>query len=915
MRHRPEAQGPAIREGRTVTYAIRAVAALMLLSSVVADAEPSSIPDSEIAALRRELSQPNDTSASPVARRRVLKGIVRQGERLIRGHSEAPNRFALLAVILESQKRLLAMDNVARNREALFETCEALMQAPDAYAEARLEADLLLSERRLSERNATLAERAEALTALIARYRGTAAEARSLLLGALIVQKLDASELEHAIHRVLDERYPDDHEVIEFRRRHLKVGRLDVLFRGAFNRLDGTEIRFPSDTSGHMCLLVFWSQKATGYADYLTRIEAERAVCGGPVDVFSFNLDDLRDGGAALLRQHDLDWTVLRLPGGRAHAVYRTYAQGDPVSVLVNGYGFAVLRPEIVHGRQAALEDQRISEARYLAALQALFVGDFLALGPASALPSVRPHLVAPPFRYRLSRDEALGHYAEAAAAGAETSSSAATKAERDRARNCRIVALMGMWNLACEPKHLTTAVAEAKAALEQAMPPEVAVIPRFCLARAALRQDREPPETVVDGFLEACGGPDAPAAALAAACVLAIDARSRALHETLRTLFLERHGGDPEFHALTAFLRDRYHRFYLLRPNHSRRERPTRSYIVDHEAEPVQDRLPEITLTGLDGNQLTLPNTASDRLTYLLFVEPPADPGEDFPERLDRNGKPTRNDYVRGIMDDAQRLTESHVNQGIDFVAAFLTDDADQVRMLMAKNGWTCRATMVSGGLANPMVRRLGIASADRVPNVFILRRDGTVAWRASGHVYKSEFGFPFAFLLAMKVHVERCDAEHGFRLLQAGDYAGAATVFSGPFRPARPERFGWRSPRYHGLAVACMGLQQWEPALEAIEKAIDDHKLKHFHGFGRRSKNVMDWRKDAAKVTLKQPCDVIAGLWKTKLAILEQLGRTDAAAALRQQLRQSVEVEESHIYKRFHERLAALRQAGLDR
>ena len=52
-----------------------------------------------------------------------------------------------------------------------------LMEAPDDYAEIRLEADLLLSEKDLSARGATLGERAEALAELLERYRGTAVEA------------------------------------------------------------------------------------------------------------------------------------------------------------------------------------------------------------------------------------------------------------------------------------------------------------------------------------------------------------------------------------------------------------------------------------------------------------------------------------------------------------------------------------------------------------------------------------------------------------------------------------------------------------------------------------------------------------------------------------------------------------------
>ena len=67
----------------------------------------------------------------------------------------------------------------------------------------------------------------------------------------------------------------------------------------------------------------------------------------------------------------------------------------------------------------------------------------------------------------------------------------------------------------------------------------------------------------------------------------------------------------------------------------------------------------------------------------------------------------------------------------------------------------------------------------------VFLLRRNGSIAWRASGLRYKNEFGFPFAMLLGMKVHVQVCDVEFAYRALESGDYMAAAKIFSGPFLP----------------------------------------------------------------------------------------------------------------------------------
>ena len=881
----------------------------LLVSSAVAGDAGNAIPESAVHSLRKELATSGGRGSSTVATRRNLKNIVRKGHALLKEAPVAPNRYAILGIMFQSQKRLLTMDNIARNRDSLFDTCGKLAQAPDRYAELRLEADLLLSERELSGRDATLDERAKALAELLERYRGTSAEARSLLMGALIVQKLEAPELEDAIYYALDENFSDDHDVIEFRRKFLKISRLDVTFSGEFERLDGTILCFPADTMGHLCLMVFWSKEKRGFEEYLEKRKEELAKYAGLIDVFSFNLDELPDGGASILRDHGLDWTVMRLPGGRQHQAYRTYAQGDPIAVLVNEYGLAVIRPEIVHGRLPALEAMRVSEDRYMAQLQSLFIGDILVTGSATddKLPAVQACFPLPPFRYRLSREEALANYGKAEKLCADAIKKAPNASGLWRLRNRRIVALLGMWNLACEPEHLEAAVAEAEAALAMEPPPAADVVPRFCLAKDALRRGDKKAASAVSGFLAACGGDDAPASALAAAAMLALDAKSREMHEKYRGILLEEHADSPEYYAFTSFLLDRHHRYRLLKPNHSRRERSTRSYIVNHGYEPMTNRLPRIALKRMDGSTLSLPREGNDKPTFLVFVEPPADPDADFPVLTDRRGNPTRNDHVRMVMDYAQRLVDEHVNKGVDMVAAFLCDDAAHVDALMKTNGWTCQAAMVPGGLNNPMVRQLGILSADRVANVFLLRRDGTVAWRASGLAYRTEFGFPFAFLLGMKVHIEVCDVEAGYRALEKGDFQGAARLFTGPYLPADPDRYGWRSSRHHGRAIALMGLKDWEPALEAIEIAIDAHTLRHYRGRG--AKGAKNWRQTVADFTVKEPCDILSILWSTHAAILDELGRKEEAAVVRRRAAGVVAKDYEDVYKLFHEKLKTLR------
>jgi hypothetical protein len=511
------------------------------------------------------------------------------------------------------------------------------------------------------------------------------------------------------------------------------------------------------------------------------------------------------------------------------------------------------------------------------------------------------------PLRYRLKKEEALAKYRKAVELSNDVIRQHPKASGIQLVRNCRIIALMGLWKLSLDQGCLEQAVSEAESSLASELQAGVDAVPRFCLARDALRRGDGKADSVVKGYLEACGGDKAPASALAAACLLAIDARSREMFEDYRGRFLAKHADNPAFYDFTAFLRDRHHRHRFLQPNYTLRESGARGYIAAHGYPFPANSLPGIELTALDGAKLKLPKDTNGKLTYLLFVEPPAGATNDFPSDLDSRGKPLRNDSLRGVMGFADRLTKSHVNKDINFVAAFLTDDAEHVKYLVATNGWTCQAAMVPGGLKNPMVRQFGIFSADKIPHIFLLRRDGTIAWTSSSLRYKNDFGFPFAILLGMKVQVEVCEAETAYEALVKGDYKEAARIFAGPFPPGEPDRFGWAGPRCYGKALAHMGLKEWDAALAAIDEAELIHKRAHYRGRG--PKRIEEWPAVLADLKIDPPCDVISELWSTKVVILEKLNRKEEAAALRKSAEAPSREEHSNIYKTFHERLKALR------
>ena len=848
------------------------------------------IAEKEIGALQNDLLDAGKTSSS-IRKRRTYKGVIRDGEALLKASPTAPNRFRVLELVFRSQKRLLGLENSDRNREALFETCAKLAGIPDEHAELRLEADLLLSEKDLSLKNAGLEERARALEELLGRYRDTPAEAKSLMIASQIAPKLEAFDLEAQLQRTMQERFSDHHEVIEFRRQKSKLSRMDVLFHGSFERSDGTSLSFPVDRLGHHCVIVFWSRETQDFGEALAKIDEHRQLYPGRLEYFSFNVDELPDGGESTLRSLKLDWTVMHLPGGRNNQAFRTYGLRDPVGILVNAYGHVMLMSgttDYGRGGHAAenpyrIDDARISEERYLTQLQSLLIGDFLvddpgtqgtdgarAPGgvPAGSLHAIQNCFVPAPLRYRLTRGEALANYEKAARLCAEAIARHPEAPDLWLVRERRIIALLGRWKLAVEPKYLEQAAQEARAALATPQPPGAGVVSRFCLAKQALRKDRSDAASVISAMIEAEGGSEAPGAALAAVAILALDANSRELHDRYRTLLLDRHSDEPALWPVLAFLRDRYHTLHLLTANYIRHEKgrmPPRYHLVNHGLEPMTDPLPRIELETLDGGPLNLPQDTGGKLTLLMFVEPPPDPASDFPVVLDRQDRPTGSDPIRKVMGFALERAERHINKEIEVIAAFLCDDAERVKSLMEKNKWPCKAAIVPGGLNNPMVRRLGILSADRIPNVFLLRRDGTVAWHTSGYNYKSDYGYPFAIFLAMKVHIEVCDTELAYRALVDGDFAKAKKVFSGPFLPEKDERYQWHGPRFHGRALANMRLKDWAAALVDIDAAIEAHRK----GFGYRPGS---------------PYESTLGMLRARAVILEKLGREDEARAARE-------------------------------
>ena len=874
----------------------------LLALSLIPGLMSADIPEKAITGLQEDLAEASE-ARSLTRKRLAYKRVVRDGLSLAKDSPDASNRWEVLGLALQGQKQLFALDDSRRNLDALIAICNDLLKAPDEYAERRLEADLLVMERELSAKDADVRERAVALEALIARYRDTPGEAKSLMLASQIAPKLEAFDLEIQILSTMQDRFADHHGVIEFRRKSLSAGRIEALFRGQFKRADGTELSFPVDRLGHPCLMVFWSAKTQGFEAALEQMNAHEEMYPGHFDFYSINLDGLEDWGEGTLRSLGLDWTVMQLPGGRRHQAFRTYGLREPVCILTNAYGYTLLRPTENYRKDKdgkinpyLVEDVRVTPSRYVSQLQSLFIGDFLVAGedaPEGVPAEIADCFPQAPHRYRLTRAEALANYRKAVKLCTETLQHNLDAQALPWVKNRRLIGLLGMWKMTGEPKYLEEAVADAKAMLASPLPEGADLVARYCIAKSVLRSSRDKARELLTDLVET----PATDKALAAATLLAIDANSKELHQHYRKQLLESRTVEPALWPVTTYLRDRFHTLDLMKVKLTRGERRIRSrygdfvspraHAINHSLEPMNRPFQEIELQGVDGKAMSLPGNNPGKLTFLLFVEPPAEPGADFPVITKKNGEPTRDDTIRKVMDYAMEMQTRHIHKEIEVVAAFLGRDATQAKSIMEKNDWPFRTAVVPGGLDNPMVRRLGILSADKIPNVYIIRRDGTIAWHTSGYPYKSDYGYPFAIRLALKVHTEVCDSELAYNELAKGGFESARKIFSGPFLPEKDERYRWRAPRFHGRAVAHFGLGDYEAALADIDEAIAYHQK--------------EW-----KLPPEKPGNSMVLMQQFRNSLLKKLNRPGEAVELPSTVTEDTYPE--YIYDRFHKKLAAI-------
>ena len=718
------------------------------------------IPDSKIASLAAKLDD-KARGTSAARRRLALRRVIREGDSLLEMFPTAPNRYEVLGILFRGRQELLGLDKSASNRRAFLETCRQLADAPDEYAAIRLDADLLLSQTEAARQGADLEARADALRSLIKRYRDTPVEARVLRVALIMALEFGDTGLIRDIRWHMAERFAGNLELIMFQREKLAGQVFGAPFIGTFTRSDGKLVRFPIDYLGQTTVLYFWSKEGDGKKDIeqLATIWKEKASeVSGRLRIVSFNLDELPDAGEKFLRSLGVDWPAIQFPGGRDNPIYRAYARTDPRIVTMSPTGYVAL---VMAGNRGARQGKRDysrwvgsalargwTQPRYCSQLRSLFTGEFLVSDPscpfdpafppelkavspgesgkgvqltrtpssvpAEKLLAIQKCFVAPPFRYRLSRDQVRANYEKADALCRKVIAAHPQAPDLWIVRNRRMIALLGLWKLSSDQKYLERAVDEAKVAMGKQCPRGADVVARFCVARQSLRAVDADSKAVIGDFLKISGGQEASAPALAAAALLALDVGDRMLHEQCRRALLDKHAENPIMWPVVSFLVNRYHRYWLYRATYTAGwsfGRRQGHFLSSGEPEDAR-RVLKAECKTLDGEAFRIPEDTSGKWTAIVLMSRPN----------------------QGIPRGTVEFAEARPFKDVAIVAAVLDDDADKVRAILKEKPHKCPTVIVPGGMRNPLVRKLGILAEDERPNTVILRPDGSIAAVVSG-------------------------------------------------------------------------------------------------------------------------------------------------------------------------------------
>jgi hypothetical protein len=745
---------------------------LILLGPLaLAQAPPDNpIPVSELAAVR-EAHRAVGRLSTNTLKRRAYKKVVRESKALLEEYPDSSDRFTVLNLIFECQKELLLINNTADNREDVFATARALAEAPMTVSTLRLEADLLLMQATLAPRDVSEEQKFAALREMAERYLDSEAEATCLMHLILMGNDLQATDLVKELQLNLSSRFAKDPEVVSFLRERFGISKRDLRFAGTFRSEAGKAVSFPTDLIGHNYMICFWSSETIDLKKRFAAIKKYQQRTGGLFTVFSFNLDGLEDAGRSILQEQQVDWPPMHLPGGMNSKAFLGHGHANLRFTLlpVNAMGYSLGRATNgfrLQGADVGLY-AILNDRPYLSLLQALSAGDFLiseaklAAGatpdavPADKLKAILAHFPNTQRRYRMGTAIALGGYVKAAELCSEVIAAHPDASDLWKVRNCRIIALINVWKVSFSDKHLNLAVAEAKQALAATdLPATARVIPQFCLAKQALRDDQADAPAIVSSFLEACGGDQAGASAYAAAAVLAVDGGqdAREIYWDCRERIYLKHSQDPTIMPVTAFLFKEQWAQYLFEANEKSYYFGSTSIYKNEAGHSIHvplKREVEAEFTSITGSSIKIPDEQQHYYHFCVFIDLPgtgkaapviAEDGTPSPSGINHlvNGRiaPLPNGQFAGpITKEGQQhellkgltgLVAEARRKDVKLVLFFLSDDTKGIAELLAKYQIDCDAVSLPGGADHPILNTLGVYAQESRANTVVISPNG---------------------------------------------------------------------------------------------------------------------------------------------------------------------------------------------
>lgn len=851
--------------------------------AIVASAQENGapIPVEKIQALEETYTS-SKTESSAARKRLAVKRLIRDAGELVAANAGAPNRFEVLGLMSRAQKELLDADNSTENREAFLQTCKLLLAAPNEYASLRFDADLLLSQSEMVRKGADTRERAQALMDLVERYRGTDIETKAIKVAIAMALELGDNLIIDDLMNLISERFSGDLDMLAYQREKLGGQVIGAWFTGTFERSDGTVMRFPMDLMGKSTILCFWSKEGDAVKQLealATSVKELQSEGYGRTMIVSFNVDDLPDAGASILKGIGVNWPALKLPGGRENPYYKIYATRDPAYVPLsvsaqaallmagstrnNNPSNAVLPTMPDFNRLVSLSlTKEWAKPRYTSQLVSYINGEFLVIDPEGPLNPSRPPeikalgseapqltrtdasvpeatlnaiqdcFVMSPIRFRTPNTELKASFEKAEALCAKAIQDHPQAPDLWIVRNRRIIALMALWKFENDLTFFNRAAAEAKTLIDSKPPAGTDLIARFCLARVALRSSDVKPKQVIADFLSALGGDKAPGPALAVASILALEIGDRMLHDELRRTILDRYTEEPMMWTVISFMVDRNNRYWLYQVPFSAGWSYGRRYEYFLSKGDPDDCKRTITaeLKKLDGASFQIPKETAGKWALIYF-------------RSIGNQDPAG--ITRGIVNDTKAInamTEARGLGDVQMFYAFLEDDAEKVGALLKPSDKgvvpeTCPVLMVPNGLKNPIVQKLGIESEDEVANVLLIRPDGSIAAMRSGKHARIQNIINWHDEALVNAALEKGDIEEAKRL--AFQFAPTEPpVSTDPkkknIKPAPPS-----TEHLRARARVYLAMKEYDKALADAEEVLSRQKATD-GGMSLRSKEL---------------------------------------------------------------------------